>query len=324
MQAAKQHFSLRELDVNETVILESGDTLQDLKIQYSTYGELNKDRSNVIWVFHALTGSSEVMDWWQDLFGNNKVFDSEDSFIVCANVLGSCYGSTQPENFDFPLITIRDMVKAHQILQKHLGIEKIKLGIGGSMGGQQLLQWAVEEPELFETIVPIATNAKHSAWGIALNETQRMALDNDDRKKGLEAARAVALLSYRNYETFEETQIDLDDRVDHFSASSYQQYQGRKFRDRFSPISYYYLSKAMDSHNVGRHFGGLKNALSRIHSRAIVIGIQSDILFPIAEQRLLANSIKNAELHTIHSIYGHDGFLIETEQVSNILTKELP
>ena len=186
-----------------------------------------------------------------------------------------------------------------------------------------MLEWAVQEPELFETIIPIATNAIHSPWGIAFNETQRMALEHPDDSKGLEIARAIAMLSYRHYGTYQNTQQDPDNRIDQFSASSYQRYQGQKLEQRFSPISYYYLSKAMDSHNVGRHFGGLESALGRIQSKCIVIGIESDLLFPVHEQRFIASHITGAVFKSIPSQYGHDGFLIEVERISEILKQEL-
>ena len=306
--------------MEEPLVLECGGTLQNLRIYYTVYGELNKDRSNVVWVFHALTANYNPKEWWIGVVGEDTFINPADYFIVCAGMVGSCYGGPQPLNYGFPLVTIRDMVSAHELLRRHLEIDKIKIGIGGSMGGQQLLEWAVQKPDLFETIVPIATNAKHSAWGIAFNEAQRMALKS---ASGIEAARAIAMLSYRHYETFERTQSDKDERLDHFSAALYQQYQGEKLRKRFSPLSYYYLSKAMDSHNVGRHFDGIKNALSRIKSKTIIIGIDTDILFPIKEQHLLNKWIKASKLNIVKSHYGHDGFLIETEKINEILKNEL-
>ena len=308
--------------VEEPLVLECGKTLRDLRIQYNTWGKLNSDKSNVVWIFHALTANGDPSDWWKNLFEADSPIHPDKDFIICANVIGSCYGSTEPEDYDFPLITVRDIVEGHKQLKKHLGIDKIKLGLGGSLGGQQLLEWAVQEPDLFETIVPIATNVKHSAWGIAFNETQRMALKADP-KIGLETARAIAMLSYRHYGTYEKTQTDSDGRKEEYSASSYQQYQGEKLRKRFSPYSYYTLSKAMDSHDVGRHYGGVKEALNRIQSKAIVIGLDTDILFPASEQEFIANHVSNSSLHVISSIYGHDGFLIETDQINNILKKEL-
>ena len=313
----------RGFKVEEPLILECGKALRDLRIHYTTYGDLNADKSNVIWVFHALTANSEPFDWWKGLVGENDFINPKEHFIVCANMLGSCYGSTEPTDFEFPLITIRDMVDAHKLLKIHLGILRIKLGIGGSMGGQQLLEWAVQKPELFETIVPIATNAKHSAWGIAFNEAQRMAIRTaKNASEGLETARAIGMLSYRNYETFDATQSDEDDRTDKYSASSYQRYQGIKLRQRFSPFSYYYLSKAMDSHNVGIRRDGPANALKKVKSKAIVIGVETDILFPLHEQKFIFDKIPDSTFYPIQSLYGHDGFLIETDQIAAILKKE--
>lgn len=307
------------LKVDEPLVLESGDMIRDLKIGYTTYGKLNETRSNVVWVFHALTANSDPAEWWPGLVGDGKAIDPTDKFIVCANMLGSCYGTTGPKNLNFPLITITDMVAAHKLLKKHLKIEKIYIGIGGSMGGQQLLEWAVQEPSLFDHIVPLATNALHSPWAIAFNEAQRMALENIDSAKGLETARAIAMLSYRHYTGYENSQRDVDQRWDQFSASSYQRYQGEKLRKRFSVESYYCLSKAMDSHNVGRHFGSVETALGRVKSRALIIGIDTDVLFPPQEQRLLAEKLPNATFSEIHSDYGHDGFLIEAAQITKLL-----
>jgi homoserine O-acetyltransferase/O-succinyltransferase len=182
-----------------------------------------------------------------------------------------------------------------------------------------LLEWAVQEPELFEHIVPMATNAVHSPWGIAFNEAQRMALENIDPSKGLEAARAIAMLSYRHYNTFEKTQQDVDQRWDSFSASSYQKYQGEKLRKRFSAESYYTLTKAMDSHHIGRHFGSAEAALKRIKSKALVIGVDTDILFPIQEQAYIAKHIAGARFEEISSDYGHDGFLTEAATITALL-----
>ncbi|WP_370090132.1 homoserine O-acetyltransferase [Ekhidna sp.] len=308
--------------VEEPLVLECGETLRDLRIQYTTWGELNTDKSNVVWIFHALTANSDPSEWWESLFTKESPINPDKHFIVCANIIGSCYGSTEPKRLDFPLLTIRDIVEPLKLLKHHLGIVKIKLGIGGSMGGQQLLEWAVQEPNLFETIVPIATNAKHSAWGIAFNEAQRLALKADP-ENGLVAARAIAMLSYRHYHTYEKTQTDSDGRSDDFSASSYQRYQGEKLKKRFSPFSYYTLSKAMDSHDVGRHFGGVENALSRIESKTIAIGLDTDILFPVAEQKFIAKNTKLGSFHEISSLYGHDGFLLETDQINTILKTEL-
>lgn len=307
------------LKTKDSIILECGSTLQNVRIAYTTWGTLNEAKSNVVWVFHALTANGNPQEWWPNMVGYDEVINPEEHFIICANMLGSCYGTTGPTNMNFPLVTIHDMVKAHKILKNHLGIESIYLGVGGSMGGQQLLEWAVQEPDLFENIVPLATNAFHSPWGIAFNEAQRMALENIDTAKGLEAARAIAMLSYRHYDTYQATQKDVDQRWDGFSASSYQNYQGEKLRKRFSVTSYYYLSKAMDSHHLGRHFGSAEAALKRIQSKALIIGISSDILFPPHEQEFISNNMLHSRLEIISSSYGHDGFLTEASTISQLI-----
>jgi homoserine O-acetyltransferase len=318
--------------------LENGISLQGIDITYTTSGTLNRQKDNVVWVFHALTGNAEPSAWWPGLFGSGNFFDPEDYFIVCANVIGSCYGSTGPESINkftgmpylqhFPLITIKDMVKAHELLRKRLNIKKIKIGIGGSLGGQQLLEWSVTQPDLFDIIIPIATNAKHSAWGIAFNEAQRMALTADNTyydgtltggRAGLKAARAIAMISYRTQDIYKKNQTDIEPLIDNFRASSYQQYQGEKLSQRFSPHAYYILSKAMDSHNVGRGHKSMNKALNNINSKALVVGIKTDLLFPVEEQELIANEIPKGEIQIIESIFGHDGFLVETKLLSETI-----
>jgi homoserine O-acetyltransferase len=322
-------------------LLECGTTLPHLTIYYHTYGKLNPEKSNVIWVTHALTGSADAADWWGGLIGTGKCFDPEKYFIVCANNLGSCYGSSGPLDInpltnapyyaDFPLITIKDQVQAHKLLAEHLKIDRIYLGIGGSMGGQQIVQWAVDEPTFFVHLVLLATNASHSPWGIAFNETQRMALTADPGffnpslpdagKAGLEAARAIGMISYRHYHTYLTTQSEEEEipKSDGFKAASYQKYQGLKLWNRFNPWSYFTLSKAMDSHHVGRNAGGIDKALGNIKSKTFVIGIKTDILFPVKEQEFLAKKIKDASFFEIDSIYGHDGFLVEDKQISILI-----
>lgn len=319
--------------------LECGKELPELDIAYCTFGSLSPERDNVIWICHALTANADAQEWWPGLVGPGKLYDPERYYIVCANMLGSCYGSTGPTSIDlgkgtaygtdFPLITIRDMVRAHQLLADHLGIGRIHLITGGSMGGQQALEWAVMEPDRCAHICLLATNARHSAWGIAFNEAQRMAIEADPSwrdddpnagKAGLEAARAIAMLSYRNYYTYAHSQTEPgDEQLDHFRASSYQRYQGLKLFRRFNVLAYWYLSKAMDSHNLARGRGGLQQALAGITARTLVIGIQSDVLFPIEEQILIARSIPHARLEIIDSNYGHDGFLIEHESIGRLV-----
>jgi homoserine O-acetyltransferase len=317
--------------------LELGGELAEVELAYTTLGTLNEDKSNVVWVCHALTGNALVQDWWDSLIGEGKLFDPTRYFIVCANVLGSCYGSTGPLSINpqtgkpyyhnFPDITIRDMVAALDLLRRDLGIHRIQTCIGGSLGGQQALEWAVSQPELIENLVLLATNAQHSPWGIAFNESQRMAIATDPTwaqeqpaagLQGMKAARAIALLSYRNYATYQYSQYEDDtDKTDHYKASSYQQYQGEKLASRFNAFSYYILSKAMDSHHVGRNRGFVAQALKRVQAKTLVIGISSDILFPVSEQQLIASNIPGAAFEEIDSLYGHDGFLIEGEKITS-------
>lgn len=319
--------------------LECGESLPELEIAYCTFGERNAAGDNVIWICHALTANADAIDWWKGLVGKGDLFDPTQYFIVCANIIGSCYGTTGPQSInpdtnrpyakDFPLITVRDMVKAHQILQKHLDIRRIKLIMGGSLGGQQVLEWTIIDPNLFEFACILASNAQHSPWGIAFNEAQRMALRSDTSlyqevpnagQAGLEAARAIAMLSYRNYHTYLKTQKEeTNEKIEDFRASSYQRYQGLKLYNRFHPWAYLSLSKSMDSHNVGRGRGGIDKALKQVEARTLVISIRSDVLFPEEEQILIAEGIPDARLETIDSLYGHDGFLIETKAITEVL-----
>lgn len=327
----------------ESLNLESGKQLNQWHLAYHTFGKLNATKNNVIWIFHALTANSNPTEWWQGLVGENCVIDIHKYFVVCVNMPQSCYGSIQPLDVDpisktpyyhnFPLFTTRDMVKAYSLLAKHLQIGSIYLGIGGSMGGQQLLEWAIEDPHLFKNIIPIATNAVHSAWGIAFNTSQRWCIENDRTwnnknanagKEGLKIARSIALLSYRNYNTYKQTQYGsydenkpIDEQI--FRANTYQYYQGEKLANRFNAYSYWYLTKSMDLHNVGRNRISVEKALEKITANSLIIGIKSDILFPVEEQEFLAAHIKNAQLKAIESDYGHDGFLLEIKKISALI-----
>ena len=319
--------------------LEMGQELPGFELSYTTYGTRNADDSNIIWICHALTGNSNAAEWWDGLVGEGKYFDPAEYYIICANVLGSAYGSTGPMSMNpliqtcyyraFPMLTIRDVVGAFEMLRQELQINKIRMCIGGSLGGQQALEWAVEVPDLCEELILIASNALHSPWGIAFNESQRMAIEADPTyevdtpeggRMGMRAARSMALLSYRNYDTYNFTQArDNPDQIDEFRASSYQQYQGDKFMKRFNAYSYWILSKLMDSHNVGRNRGGIVHALSLVKAKTLVLGIKSDLLFPLAEQQFLAKHIPDAVFQEIDSLYGHDGFLIEYKQLGQVL-----
>jgi homoserine O-acetyltransferase/O-succinyltransferase len=328
---------------NDVFELESGEKLSSFQLKFTTAGNLNEERTNAVWVCHALTGSSDFTDWWGGLFSPNGPFDPSKHFIICANLLGGCYGSTGPLSnkadssgayyHDFPVLTNRDVVRAFDLLRLELKIRKIHTIIGGSLGGQQVLEWAILQPQIFEHIIPIACNALHSPWGIAFNEAQRLAIEADPTWKqndaragmeGLKAARAIGMISYRHYNTYKETQSEkTPDKIDSYRAATYQRYQGEKLANRFNAFTYWLLSKMMDSHNVGRKRESIESALSQIQAKALVIGIESDILFPLQEQKYLSQHIPNATLEVLQSSYGHDGFLVEFDQLKTIISQYL-
>ncbi len=320
--------------------LESGEYLPELQLFYTTYGKLNAQKNNVIWICHAFSGNSDFTEWWSGLFGEGKLYDPNKHFVVCVNMPGGCYGSTGPlsENpetgkpyyHDFPLLTNKDMVHSYDIIRKHLNINQVHTVIGCSMGGQQAIEWAVQNPGLFEHLVAIGANARHSPWAIAFNETQRMAIAADQTWKenrddagmeGMKAARAVGLLSYRNYVCYAAKQHEIsNDVLDDFKASSYQNYQGEKMAGRFNAFSYWTISKAMDSQHIGRNRGGVEKALKRIKAKSLFLGIDNDILFPTEEQKFLAKHIDAAMYDEIDSLYGHDGFLLEFDKLTKAIS----
>jgi homoserine O-acetyltransferase len=320
---------------SEPFKLELGGVLPSLNIAFHTYGTLNENADNAIWVCHALTANSEVADWWPGMVGRGKLLDPEKYFIVCPNILGSCYGSTGPLSTNpctglpwysnFPDVTIRDLVEVHEILRKHMGIKKIHTVIGGSIGGFQALEYSIMYPELIGHLVFIAASVQISAWANAFNQSQRLAIEADptfleERPyggiRGLKCARSIALLSYRNQQTYNRTQKDPDaGRTKDLKAASYQDYQGDKLVKRFDAYSYHTLTRIMDTHQVVRGRGSLGNAIGKIAAHVLSIGISSDLLFPVQEQKLLAH-IAQGEYREIDSGFGHDGFLIETEQIT--------
>lgn len=303
--------------------LENGSKIKDLKIAYHHYGSLNAEKNNVIWVFHAISGNSDVLEWWPGLFGEGKIYDPSTRFIICVNSLGSPYGSSRPDDLSFPQFSIRDVVLAHQLLAEHLQIDQIHTVIGASFGGNQALEFAYSFTGTIERLVLIASSARESAWGIAIHESQRLAMESDPSfgsrgggKDGMRAARSMAMLNYRTSDSFIQQQSDDEDKVDDFSASSYIRYQGEKFVERFDALCYYYLTKCLDTHNLGRGRGGEVEALSGIHITSLIIGIDSDQLIPIRFQKFMAEHIPQAQFHEIHSVYGHDGFLVETDTIA--------
>jgi homoserine O-acetyltransferase len=322
----------------EVLHLESGEVLKEFDLAYTTYGRLNSDKANVVWVIHALTGDANAAEWWNGLIGEDKFFDPARHFIICANLLGSCYGSTNPfsENpetgqpyfYDFPQVTTRDLAASLEKLRVHLGIEHIHTLIGGSLGGQVALEWAVTLGQKLKNAIILASTLKTSPWVIGFNETQRMAIESDCTwgechelagAKGLETARAIAMLSYRHPDDLLIKQSDKEEKLDGFRAASYLRYQGQKLARRFNALSYWTLSKAMDSHDLGRSRGGIEAAVGAIEARILAIGVNSDFLFLPAEAQLISQNAKRGTYKEINSTAGHDAFLIEFEQLAYIL-----
>jgi homoserine O-acetyltransferase len=320
---------------------ETGAILPSVEIAYNTWGKLNGDADNVIWICHALTANSDVESWWPGMVGGDLLFDPSKYFIVCANVLGSCYGTTGPASVnaetgkqwlnDFPLITVRDLVNVHEILRKHLGIKDIHTIIGASIGGYQALEYSIMFPELIHRLVLLASGAKQTPWALAFSESMRLAMQADQTftsgvpdggKKGLKAARSIALISYRTMNAYNQTQKEDDnEKLTGFKAASYQSYQGDKLVNRFNPYSYWCLTCLSDTHNIGRGRGSIVNALKNIKAKVLCVGIKSDILFPTDDQIFITAHTNGAEYVEIDSFYGHDGFLIETEVVTDVIRR---
>ena len=311
--------------------LESGATLPSLRLRYSVYGKINADKSNVVLIFHALTGSSRIAEWWTDLIGDGKVFDTSRFAFLCANYIGSCYGSTGADSLkikgkdnreEFALVTVRDIVRSQAILLEHLGIEKLKAVVGGSVGGMCALQMAADFPNLPEKCIAVGASPL-SAFGLALNHLQRKALDieNDVR-----LARQLATLSYKSAELFdarfarrpnrngENPRERFDSR---FDVAGYLDHQGEIFTKRFCADSYRIITKAMDLFDLS------DEEIQRIKARVALVGISSDWLFPAKDiENLTRRFVENggrAEFVEFVSPDGHDAFLSDTRRMSEIL-----
>jgi homoserine O-acetyltransferase len=322
--------------------LESGQTIKNLTLAYHTFGELNDTKDNVIWVFHALTANSDVLSWWPSLSGEGKYLDPAKHFIICVNTLGSFYGSTGPRSnhplnghpygLEFPRFTVRDVVNSQLLLAEALGIKRVRLALGGSFGGFQALEFAVMFGGDLDHLALVGTSAKETAWSIAIHESQRLALtadksffQNDEKagQDGMRAARGIGLLTYRTYEAYKLAQSDDDERIDDFKAASYIRYQGDKLVNRFHAHCYWYLTKCLDSLDLGRNRGGLEPALGSIRFPAIIIGIRTDRLVPVAEQKFIAEHMPHGEYIEIESEFGHDGFLIEGDKIGRAISEYL-
>lgn len=320
--------------------LELGGVIENPEIGYHTYGTINERRDNVIWVCHALTANSDVADWWPHTVERGRFLDPERYFIVCANVLGSQYGTTGPLSINpstgkpyygkFPLITVRDMIHCHQLLTAHLGIKSVFALMGSSLGGFQAMEWAIMEPKFCNHLLLIATASRAMPWATALNESQRMAIETDPTfgenrddagERGLMTARSIALLSYRGQPAYDATQQEMEDRdkVENFRASSYQRYQGEKLARRFSAYTYHAITRTLDTHNIGRGRGSREEAFSLIQAKTTVVAVSSDILFPVAEHHYMQRLVAGARYAEIDSPFGHDGFLVESDKLNDII-----
>ncbi|MDY3782851.1 MAG: homoserine O-acetyltransferase [Candidatus Cryptobacteroides sp.] len=335
----------RILETDGIFRFENGGELPSIRIAYYCSDREYRPSDRVIWFCHALTGNANPEDWWPQMVGPGCVFDPEKDFVVCVSMIASPYGecsplSVNPETgkpylLSFPRVSVRDMVRAAILVRKALGIESIDLLLGPSIGGFQALEWAVMEPSVMKKAVFLATGARVLPYLTAFNEAQRMALKADPSflraegpeggSEGLKAARAIALISYRTFEGYNSTQAEQEqDTMFADRAASYERYQGDKLLSRgFDAYSYWYLSYAVDSQNLGRGRGGVEAALSSIKARAAVISIDSDVIFPPSDGRRMAESIPGAEYYEMTSTFGHDGFLIEYEQLKVIIQKIL-
>ncbi|NOX89148.1 MAG: homoserine O-acetyltransferase [Calditrichaeota bacterium] len=350
--------------------LESGDVLTEVRVAFETYGRLNRTSDNAVLVCHALTGDAhaagfteiddQILDqiplygskkpnqpgWWDGLIGPGKTIDTERFFVVCSNILGSCYGTTGPNSIDpesgkpygpnFPEITVRDMIKVQKRLLEYLRVQKLVTVIGGSLGGMQTLEWALMYPETVKSVISIAAAARHSAWAIGFNHLARQAIKNDplwnngyyrqQPENGLALARQIGMVSYRTDISFQRRfgrEKQNNGQPGQFKVESYLSYQGDKLVKRFDANSMITLTKAMDRHDVGFNRGGVKKALSSIKAKALCIGIDTDILYPAIEQKEIADHIPNGVYREIKSPDGHDAFLIEFDQLNAIINEFL-
>jgi homoserine O-acetyltransferase len=323
--------------------LELGGRLERVQVAYRSWGRLNAHGDNAVVICHALTGSADADRWWTQMFGPGQALDPEKDFVLCANFLGSCYGTTGPSSTDpatgapylgdFPAITIRDMVRLQGELVRALGVRRIRMVIGGSLGGMQTLEWALLYPGMVESIVPIANSARHSPWAIGLSEAQRQSIFADPRWRdgrydpadppaaGLAAARMMAMCTYRTRDSFEQRFGRREQTAGVYAVESYLRYQGQQLVDRFDPATYVTLTRAMDTHDVARGRGDYEEVLRSVKQPALVVSIDSDVLYLPEEQREFARHLPNARLVRLASPHGHDAFLIDVDWLSRTVAE---
>jgi homoserine O-acetyltransferase len=341
-RAAFMSPETRFLDLPGELSLELGGRLADVRVGYRAWGALDAEGSNAVVVCHALTGSADADLWWTRMFGPGRALDPEKDFIVCSNILGSCYGTTGPASIDpatgapwlgaFPSVTIRDMVRVQHALATALGVKRIRMVIGGSLGGMQAIEWALMYPELVESVVFIASTARHSAWCIGLSEAQRQAIFADPRWRGgrydpadppaagLAVARMMAMISYRSQPSLEMRFARRPQTEDLFAVESYLRYQGQQLVDRFDAATYVTLTRAMDTHDVSRGRGDYDDVVRSLKQPTLVVSIDSDVLYWPWEQREVTALAPRARLAVMDSPHGHDAFLIDVDRLSDMVT----
>ncbi len=347
--------------------LDSGAKLGPITLAYETYGELDEHRRNAILICHALSGDAHVAGyhspedrkpgWWDAMVGPGKAFDTSRYFVVCPNCIGGCKGSTGPSSINpatgrpygrsFPVVTIADMVRAQKHLIDHLGIKKLLTVVGGSMGGMQVLEWAISYPDMVHTAIPIATTARLNAQGIAFNVVGREAILNDPNyrggdyydaeppKRGLAVARMLGHITYLSEESMRQKfgrqlrgkdAYGYDFEVD-FQVESYLQYQGQAFTERFDANSYLYITRAMDYFDLAEKHGSLEAAFRGVKARFLIIAFSSDWLYPPHQSKEIVSALRANRAHfsyyEIPSSYGHDAFLLERQALTDVISKFL-
>jgi homoserine O-acetyltransferase len=346
--------------LDEHLLLECGRALAGVNLHYAVYGRLNAAKDNAVLVCHALSGSALVGSWWPEIFAPGGVLSLERDFVICVNMLGSCYGSTGPGSVDpetgniygpdFPLVSIRDNVRAQARLLDSLGIRRLRLVLGGSIGGMQALDWTIHDPDRVECAAVIGV-APLSAMGLALNHLQRQAIEHDPDwaggyylpqrppRQGLSLARQIAMLSYKSAELFNERfgrnpnrngedPWGLDNQGGgliggRFDIAGYLDHQGERFIDRFDANSYLAILRTMDTWDPLQGYSSPAEAFGRIRARLCFVGISSDWLFPAREVSDFANTIRAAGVHADYremtSNHGHDAFLAEQAELLRLL-----
>ncbi len=359
----RQTASVASLD--NPFVTEQGDVLPLVEIGYETWGQLNATRDNAVLIIHALTGDSHAAShgpddqrgWWEPLIGPGKAIDTDRYFVICPNNLGSCYGSTGPCTIDpetgrryrlqFPMLTVRDLVAVQARLTDHLGISKLHGVIGGSLGGMQVLEWAAMYPKKVQRAIPIAASGRFAPQGIAFNEVQRRVIMLDPAwnngnyeedaipASGLAIARMVGVITYQSDELMaarfgrnpEARYTSWPAFLRRYDVEGYLHYQGDKLVRRFDPNCYLYLTRAMDSHDLGRDRGSYKDGLSLIEAPTLMIGIRSDILFPAYQVREVADVLqrvgRDGRYVELDSPNGHDAFLNDVEVMGQHITQFL-